>query len=127
MAIQLLKTRSEFRIEMPKNIEKAMPGKNQVNISLSDGAGSEFELVANWLGMPKASLLRQKLEETHQSPAFASVVRRAKAAQKSKVKIQGMTAQLREQLQNNPEAIKMLDELEREIQALISGVPPSGA
>lgn len=111
---------------MPKSVEKAMPGKNQVNISLSDGADSEFELVANWLGVPKASLLRQKLEESHQSPNFASVLRRAKAAQKAKLEITAVTEKLRQHLTADAKAIKLLNQLEKEITALVSGVPRSG-
>ncbi|MDV3349932.1 hypothetical protein QGP82_14600 [Leptothoe sp. LEGE 181152] len=108
---------------MPKNIEKAMPGKNQVNISLSDGAESEFELVANWLGVPKASLLRQKLEEVHQSPNFASVLRRAKAAQQARVEIEALTQSLREHVGGDSKAVELINKLEKQITALVSGVP----
>ena len=108
---------------MPKNTEKAMPGKNQVNISLSDGADSEFELVSTWLGIPKASLLRQKLEEIHQSPNFASVLRRAKAAQKTSMEISEITEKLKAHAEGDAQAQKLIGELELKIRALISGVP----
>lgn len=108
---------------MPKKIEKAMPGKNQVNISLSDGAESEFELVASWLGVPKASLLRQKLEEIHQSPNFASVLRRAKSAQQARMRIEVLTEELKGQVEGNPKAMELINKLEKQITALVSGVP----
>lgn len=110
---------------MSTKAAKVMPGKNQVNISLSDGAESEFDLVASWLGVPKASLLRQKLEEVHQSPNFASVLRRAKSAHQAKSDIEELTGKLREYLKSDPEALKLLKSLELKLQALVSGVPHS--
>ncbi|ESA38460.1 hypothetical protein N836_31460 [Leptolyngbya sp. Heron Island J] len=110
---------------MPKNIEKAMPGKNQRNISLSDAASEEFQLVADWLGVPQASLMRQKLEEAHQSPAFASVVRRAKASQRASAEISQLTRELRSEIASNENAIALLDKLESELETLLGKVPGS--
>lgn len=53
--------------------------RNQITITLSEQALKEFRLVARWLGMSPATLMRQKLEEAHQSPAFGNLVKRAKA------------------------------------------------
>ena len=111
---------------MLKDIEKAMPGKNQRNISLSDAASEEFQLVADWLGVPQASLMRQKLEEAHQSPAFASVVRRAKAAQKASAEVSDLTKELRTAIKGNEEAAALLDKLESELGVLLGKVPRSG-
>lgn len=52
--------------------------RNQYTITLSDKALEEFRLVASWLNMPVATLLRQVLEEHHQSPSFGALVKRAK-------------------------------------------------
>ena len=123
MPIQLLKCSSAVRINPMPKVEKAMPGKNQVNISLSDGADSEFELVASWLGIPKASLLRQKLEEAHQSPNFASVLRRAKAAQKARAEITPLTEKLKEQVQSDKKALELISRLELHLTALLGEVP----
>ena len=103
-----------------------MPGKNQRNITLSDSAAAEFQLVADWLGVPQASLMRQKLEEAHQSPAFASVVRRAKAAQKAEAEIAQLTKDLRGSIIKDKKAIALLDELEAQLQPLLGKVPRSG-
>lgn len=54
------------------------PERNQVTITLSDKAMEEYRLVAGWLKMPVATLMRQALEENHQSPSFGALVRRAK-------------------------------------------------
>jgi hypothetical protein len=54
--------------------------RNQITVTLSDRAMEEYRLVAKWLNMPVATLLRQILEEHHQSPAFGALVRRAKDA-----------------------------------------------
>jgi hypothetical protein len=54
------------------------PERNQITVTLSDKAMEEYRLVAEWLNMPVATLLRQVLEGHHQSPAFGALVRRAK-------------------------------------------------
>lgn len=55
------------------------PDRNQATITLSDKAMEEITLVAEWLGMPRNTLIRQWVEQHHQSPSFANLVRRAKA------------------------------------------------
>ena len=55
-----------------------MAERNQRMITLSDRALEEYEMVAEWLGMPPNTLLRQILEDHHQSPEFGDLVRRAK-------------------------------------------------
>jgi hypothetical protein len=110
---------------MPENTEKIMSGKNQKNITLSASAAQEFQLVSDWLGIPQASLIRQKIEEVHQSPAFASVVRRAKAAQKAATQVCRLTEALRAAIDGNDAAVRLLDELESELTALLGEVPKS--
>lgn len=58
--------------------ESMAADRNQRTITLSDRALEEYELVAKWLGMPTNTLLRQVVEEHHQSPSFGNLVRRAK-------------------------------------------------
>lgn len=53
--------------------------RNQRSITLSDRASQEYQFVADWLGMPVGTLMRQILEDHHQSPSFANLLRRAKA------------------------------------------------
>lgn len=55
------------------------PDRNQVTITLSDKAMEEYNLVAEWLGMPRNTLIRQVVENHHQTPSFGNLVRRAKA------------------------------------------------
>lgn len=52
--------------------------RNQNTVTLSEKAQEEYQLVADWLKMPLATLLRQVLEEHHQSPSFGNLVKRAK-------------------------------------------------
>ena len=66
---------------MVSSIEIMSPQeRNQITVTLSDRAMEEYRLVAKWLNMPVATLLRQTLEEHHQSPSFGALVRRAKDA-----------------------------------------------
>lgn len=57
----------------------APDSRNQRSITLSDRASQEYQFVADWLGMPVGTLMRQILEEHHQSPHFGNLLRRAKA------------------------------------------------
>ena len=57
------------------------PDRNQVTITLSDKAMEEYTLVADWLGMPRNTLIRQVVEAHHQSPSFGNLVRRARAGE----------------------------------------------
>lgn len=57
--------------------------RNQVTITLSDRAMEEYQLVADWLGMPRNTLIRQALEQHHQTPGFGNLVRRARAGERS--------------------------------------------
>ena len=59
------------------------PDRNQATITLSDKAMEEITLVAEWLKMPRNTLIRQWVEDRHQSPSFGNLVRRAKAGQES--------------------------------------------
>lgn len=60
-------------------VDQKMADRNQKTVTLSDKALEEYELVASWKGIPVASLLRQVLEDHHESPTFGALVRRAKA------------------------------------------------
>lgn len=65
-----------------QTFDKPMADKrNQTTVTLSPKANEEYELVAAWLGMPVATLMRQILENHHQSPSFANLVRRAMAGE----------------------------------------------
>lgn len=108
---------------MARNSEKSKSTKNQINITLSDAADAEFELLATWLGAPKASLLRQKLEEFHQSQAFVDLLNRAKEAQQAGVEIAGLTQKLRDHIEKDSVAISLLDELEKELVILLGRAP----
>lgn len=57
------------------------PDRNQVTITLSDRAMAEYSQVADWLGMPRNTLIRQVVEAHHQTPSFGNLVRRAKAGE----------------------------------------------
>jgi len=59
------------------------PDRNQVTITLSDKAMEEYNLVADWLGMPRNTLIRQVIEGHHQTPSFGNLVRRAKAGERA--------------------------------------------
>ena len=59
------------------------PDRNQVTITLSDRAMQEFTLVAEWLNMPRNTLIRQVVEAHHQDPRFGNLVRRARAGDES--------------------------------------------
>lgn len=63
--------------------EAMAPERNQVTITLSDKAMEEYDLVANWLGMPRNTLIRQAVEEKHQTAGFGNLVRRARAEKES--------------------------------------------
>lgn len=52
--------------------------RSQITITLSERALSEFREVADWLGMPVATLVRGIVEERHQSPSFGNLVKRAR-------------------------------------------------
>ena len=57
------------------------PDAGQKTITLSGRALEEYQVVADWLGMPVGTLLRQVLEGHHQSPSFSNLVRRARAGE----------------------------------------------
>lgn len=57
--------------------------RNQVTITLSDKAIEEYTIVAEWLGMPRNTLIRQVAESHHQTPSFGNLVRRARAGDAS--------------------------------------------
>jgi hypothetical protein len=59
------------------------PDRNQVTLTLSDKALEEYTLVADWLGMPRNTLIRQAVEEKHQTAGFGNLVRRARAGKES--------------------------------------------
>ncbi|MEO1149012.1 MAG: hypothetical protein AAFY26_25925 [Cyanobacteria bacterium J06638_22] len=52
--------------------------QNEVRLTLSDKAMEEFQLVADWLNIPLATMIRQHIEEYHRSPSFKSLVTRAR-------------------------------------------------
>jgi hypothetical protein len=52
--------------------------RNQINITLSDQADSDYRTVADYLGMPVATLLRQVLEAHHQGREFGALIERMK-------------------------------------------------
>ena len=52
--------------------------RNQTTITLSWRACREFEEVAEWLGIPPASLMRFRLEMDHQSEEFQKLLQRAR-------------------------------------------------
>ena len=56
-----------------------MADRNQVTLTLSDKVWEEYKLVAEWKGLPFATLLRNVIEAHHESPSFGNLVRRAKA------------------------------------------------
>ena len=58
--------------------------RSQITITLCSRAMEEYKEVADWLGMPVATLMRQKLEEHHESQAFASILRRVRGVTSSK-------------------------------------------
>jgi hypothetical protein len=59
------------------------PERNQVTLTLSDKALEEFNLVADWLNMPRNTLIRQIVEAHHQTPSFGNLVRRARSGKES--------------------------------------------
>jgi hypothetical protein len=59
------------------------PDRNQVTLTLSDKALEEYTLVADWLKMPRNTLIRQVVEAHHQTPSFGNLVRRARAGEQS--------------------------------------------
>jgi hypothetical protein len=65
---------------MVNSAESMAQERNQVTVTLSNKAMEEYRLVAQWLDMPVATLMRQALEEHHQSPSFGALVRRAREA-----------------------------------------------
>jgi hypothetical protein len=52
--------------------------RNQTTITLSWRACREYEEVAEWLGVPPASLMRFILEEHHRSAKFHELLQRAR-------------------------------------------------
>ncbi|PSB29885.1 hypothetical protein C7B82_10050 [Stenomitos frigidus ULC18] len=65
-------------MSMVNAAESMAQERNQVTVTLSEKAMEEYRLVAQWLNMPVATLMRQALEEHHQSPSFGALVRRAR-------------------------------------------------
>ena len=57
----------------------AEPRPNQKSVTLSDKAIADYTTVAAWKGIPLGKLLAQRLEADHESPSFASLLKRAKA------------------------------------------------
>ena len=53
--------------------------RNQRSITLSDRYSQKYQFVDDWLGMPVGTLMRQILEDHHQSPIFGALLRRARA------------------------------------------------
>ncbi len=53
-----------------------MAERNQVTISLSEKAFTEYQDIAEWKKIPMATLLRQILEREHESASFSSLHRR---------------------------------------------------
>jgi hypothetical protein len=56
--------------------EKSKVGK-QLSVTLSDMAYRESAIMALGIGISHASLLRNQLEAWHESPSFASMLRRS--------------------------------------------------
>lgn len=54
-----------------------MTDRFQITITLSKKAYQQFRDVADWKEIPMATLIRQILEREHESPAFASLHKRA--------------------------------------------------
>jgi hypothetical protein len=55
--------------------------RNQTTITLSWRAAQEYEVVAEWLGIAPASLMRFILEEHHRSAEFYDLLQRARACE----------------------------------------------
>ena len=55
-----------------------MGDRNEIRLTLSEKAMEEFQEVADWLGIPLATMIRQHVEEYHRSPSFKSLINRAK-------------------------------------------------
>ena len=56
--------------------------RHQLNITLSDQANEDYRKVADYLGMPVATLLRQVLETHHQTREFGALIERVKTPTK---------------------------------------------
>jgi hypothetical protein len=63
---------------LARDTAMAPQDRNQITVTLSDRALEEYRLVAQYLGMPVATLLRQVVEQHHQSPSFGALVKRAR-------------------------------------------------
>jgi len=58
--------------------------RSQITITLCARAMEEYREVADWLGMPVATLIRQRLESDHESQPFASLLRRVRGSTNNK-------------------------------------------
>ncbi|AUB43702.1 hypothetical protein COO91_09886 (plasmid) [Nostoc flagelliforme CCNUN1] len=56
-----------------------MTDRYQITITLCKKAYDQYKEVSDWKEIPMATLLRQILEREQESPAFASLYRRAAA------------------------------------------------
>lgn len=65
----------------------ASVSRNQITITLSDRADKDYRQIAKKLGMPVATLLRQILEQTHQSPTIGALLRRCSETYKDDVEL----------------------------------------
>lgn len=61
-------------MEVPK--EKNKVGR-QISVTISDMADRDSLIIAIAKGLPQSTLLRQKIEQWHEDPSTASLLRRA--------------------------------------------------
>jgi len=69
------------------SLNTAMSERNQITITLSYRANKDYRRIAKKLGMPVATLLRQQLEQMHQSPTIGALLRRCDEAYKDEVEL----------------------------------------
>jgi predicted DNA-binding ribbon-helix-helix protein len=63
----------------PVELATDMTDRYQISITLSKKSYEQYKEVSDWKDIPMATLLRQILEREQESPAFASLYRRASA------------------------------------------------
>lgn len=72
------------RNDAQSSIIRMAQDRNQIYITLSDQANEDYRKVADYLGMPVATLLRQILESHHQGREFGALIERVKETPKTK-------------------------------------------
>jgi hypothetical protein len=74
----------ENRNNAQLSIIRMAQDRNQIYITLSDQANEDYRHVADYLGMPVATLLRQILESHHQGREFGALIERVRATKQTK-------------------------------------------